>query len=145
MKRLWPFGAAVLIALSPFAAIHPVRVEGHSMEPGLRDGQRVWALRAWCAGAPARGQVWIVDGPGGPAIKRLLGLPGETVQEQGGDLWIGGARIPEPYVARVDASDGGPWPCGAGYLFLGDNRPRSEDGRVWGPLPRAALEGRVVF
>lgn len=145
MKRLGPYAAAVLIVAAPLAVVHPVQVRGRSMEPGLRDGQLVWTLRAWCAGAPRRGQVWVVEGPDGPVIKRLLGLPGEIVSERGGDLWIGGVRVKEPYVARVDARDGGPWPCGAGYLFLGDNRPVSEDGRAWGPLPLAALQGRVVF
>lgn len=144
MKRITLFGCAVLIALSPLAVIHPVTVEGHSMEPGLHNGQLVLALWPWCAGSPRRGQVWIVEGPEGPAIKRLIGLPGETVSERGGDLWIGGARLAEPYVARVDATDGGPWSCGSGYLFLGDNRPDSEDGRAWGPLNRAALQSRVV-
>ena len=145
MKRLWPYGLALLLALSPLAVLHPVRVEGHSMEPGLHDEQLVWTLRNWCAGPPRRGQVWIVQSPDGPAVKRIIGMPGETVSEKGGDIWIRGARLSEPYVARVDASDGGPWPCGTGYLVLGDNRPHSEDGRTWGPLGRDALQGRVVF
>lgn len=145
MRRLWPYGLGLLIALAPLAVLHPVRIEGHSMEPGLRDGQVAWAFRAWCAGAPARGQVWIVEGPQGPAVKRVLGLPGETLRERGGDLWVGSARLEEPYVARVDAMDGGPWPCGDGYLVLGDNRPDSEDGRVWGPLPKRALKDRILF
>jgi len=144
VKRLWPYGLGLLLALSPLAAVHPVRIEGRSREPGLRDGQFAWALRAWCAGTPERGQVWVVEGPDGPAVKRLLGLPGETLRERGGDLWIGDARLREPYVAHVDATDGGPWACGSGYLFLGDNRPRSEDGRAWGPLPRTALESRLL-
>lgn len=144
MKRLWPYGLALALALSPLAVVHPVKVDGHSMEPGLRDGQLVLALWPWCAGAPARGQVWIVAGPEGSAIKRIIGLPGETVSEQGGDLWIGGVRLREPYVGQVDATDGGPWLCGGGYLVMGDNRPRSEDGRDWGPLPGSALRGRVL-
>jgi signal peptidase I len=144
MKRLRLYGLAALIALSPLAALHPVRVDGHSMEPALRDGQIVWALRAWCAGPPRRGQMWVVDAPGGAAIKRLVGLPGESLRERGGDLWVGDARLSEPYVSRVDSTDGGPWLCREGYLFLGDNRPRSEDGRAWGPLSRAALQGRVL-
>ena len=115
------------------------------MEPGLHDGELVWALRSWCAGPPRRGQVWIVQSPDGAAVKRIIGMPGETVSEKGGDIWIGGARLSEHYVARVDESDGGPWSCGTGYLLLGDNRPQSEDGRDWGPLGGEALKGRVVF
>lgn len=145
MRRFWPYGLGLLIALSPLAVLHPVRIEGHSMEPGLRDGQLAWALRAWCAGTPARGQVWVVEGPDGSAVKRLLGLPGETLRERGGDLWIGATRLDEPYVARVDMTDGGPWSCGDGYLVLGDNRPHSEDGRAWGPLPKRALKDRILF
>lgn len=145
MKRLTIYGAALGIALSPLAVLHPVRVAGHSMEPGLRDGQLAWALWPWCAGAPTRGQIWIVNGPDGSAVKRIVGLPHETVSEKNGDLWIGDARMAEPYVAQVDASDSGPWRCGEGYLVIGDNRPRSEDGRAWGPLPLSALRGRVVF
>ena len=145
MKRLWPYGLALLIALSPLAILHPTTVEGHSMDPRFQDGEWVWVLRAWCAGAPARRQVWVVEGPNGPAIKRVIGLPGETVSEHNGDLWIGGARLLEPYVEHLDESDSGPWPCGEGYLVLGDNRPRSEDGRAWGPLSKNALLGRIVF
>ena len=144
MKRLWPYGLGLLIALSPLAVIHPEKVRGHSMEPAFSDGQMVLARWPWCSGKPARGEVWIVDGPNGPAIKRVIGLPGETVSEKNGDLWINGARLDEPYVAHVDATDGGPWPCGGGYLVLGDNRPRSEDGRAWGPLLLSALRGRVL-
>ncbi|HXC17290.1 MAG TPA: signal peptidase I [Holophagaceae bacterium] len=145
MKRFRPYGLALLIALSPLAVLHPVKVEGHSMEPGLHDGQLAVALWSWCAGTPQRGQVWIVEGPEGSAIKRVIGLPGETVSERGGDLWVGGARLREPYVGQVDASDGGAWSCRDGYLVLGDNRPHSEDGRAWGPLGREAFKGRVVF
>ncbi|HET6330644.1 MAG TPA: signal peptidase I [Holophagaceae bacterium] len=144
MRRFWPYGLAFALALSPLAVLHPVKVEGHSMEPGLRDRQLVFALWSWCAGPPQRGQVWIVEGPDGSAIKRVIGLPGETMSERGGDLWIDGARLREPYVGQVDASDGGPWSCGDGYIVLGDNRPRSEDGRTWGPLSRSALHGRVL-
>jgi len=145
MKPLRAYGLALLIALSPLAAIHPVKIEGQSMEPAFHDGQLAWALWPWCVGAPARGQVWIVEGPDGPAIKRVIGLPGETVSEKSGDLWIGGARLDEPYVVHVDATDGGPWSCNEGYLVLGDNRPRSVDGRAWGPLRGEAMRGRVVF
>lgn len=137
--------AAVALALAPLAVVHPVRVEGRSMEPALKDGQLAWVLRAWAAGAPTRGQVWLVAAPEGPALKRVVGLPGEVLAQVDGELWSPARRLEEPYVSASDRGGGGPWRCGPGqYLVLGDNRPDSRDGRVWGPLPAAAFEGRVL-
>ncbi len=139
----WVPLVALALALSPLAAIHPVRVSGSSMEPGLHDGDMVWALWAWCAGKPERGELWLVKGPEGISVKRAVGLPIERIEAKDGEIFVNGARLSEPYVKASDRSSGS-WACGDGYLMLGDNRPRSHDGRAWGPLPRAALQSRVV-
>lgn len=139
----WVPVAALALALSPLAAIHPVRVSGRSMEPALHDGDLVWALRSWCGGLPRRGQVWVVEGPEGASVKRVVGLPTDRLEAKDGDLFLNGHRLGEPYVERADALSGA-WECGGGYLVLGDNRPESHDGRAWGPLPRSALRARVV-
>ena len=144
MKRLVPFAAAAALALSPLAFVHPFHVHGRSMEPTLQDGELCWALWAWCAGAPTRGQVWVVAGPQGGAVKRVVGLPGEHLEEKEGQLWIAGRVLPEPYVLQGDRENAGPWDCGTGYFLAGDHRPQSQDSRTWGPLPRAALQGRVL-
>ena len=143
MRPLIPL-AALALALSPLAVVHPVRVSGHSMEPALADGGLCWALRAWASHAPRRGEVWVVDGPQGSSVKRVLGLPGDTVSWQGPDLWIHGQRLDEPWVLYPERTGEGQQSCGNGYLVLGDNRPDSQDGRSWGAVPRKALQGRIL-
>jgi signal peptidase I len=144
VKRLWPFAAAAALALSPLVFVHPVRIQGRSMEPALRDGELRWGWWSWCAGEPRRGQVWVVMGPDGEAVKRVVGLPGETLVEKEGELWLAGRVLPEPYVERGDREAGGPWDCGGGYFLAGDHRPASRDSRAWGPLPRGAFQARVI-
>jgi len=139
----WVPLAAVALALSPLAVIHPVQVAGASMEPALHDGELVWALWAWCAGNPKRGEFWLVKGPEGMSVKRAVGLPNEHIEAKDGEIFINGSRFPEPYVRNSDHVDGS-WVCRDSYLMLGDNRPQSHDGRAWGPLPKSALKGRVV-
>jgi len=142
--RPWIPLAALALALSPLAVVHPVRVTGRSMEPALRDGDLRWALRAWASHAPRRGEVWLVAGPLGSSVKRVMGLPGDTVEWQGPDLWINGHRVDEPWVVHPERSGEGRQTCGDGYLVLGDNRPESQDGRGWGPLPATAMRGRIL-
>ena len=142
--KAWVYAAALALALLPLAVVHPVQVKGRSMEPAFRNGDRAWALRAWAAGAPRRGQVWLVEGPEGPVLKRVVGLPGERLEQRRGDLWLQDRLLDEPYVRTTERGDGGPWDTGAGYLVLGDNRPESRDGRAWGSVARKALRSRVL-
>jgi signal peptidase I len=137
--------AALALALSPLLAVHPVTIQGRSMEPLLKGGQHRWVLRAWCAGRPAAREVWLVATPTGPAVKRIVALPGSRVELQDGHLRVDSQPIEEPYVVRGERASGGPWATGAGYFLLGDNRPDSHDSRAWGPVPAASLQGRVLW
>lgn len=141
--RLLP--AALALALSPLIFLHPVRISGHSMEPLLRDGDLRLALRAWCAGAPRPGQVWLAEAPSSPVVKRLVAGPGTQVEIRDGEVWLNGAYLPEPYVARTERASGGPWATGPGWFLMGDNREASQDSRTWGPVPAGALEARVLL
>lgn len=141
--RPWVPLAAAALALAPLAVVHPLRVQGRSMEPALREGELRWVLRAWAAGPPRRGQVWVVAGPEGSAVKRVVGLPGERIELADGDLRVGGRRVDPPAGARLERQDGA-WTCGGGWFLLGDNRPASRDSRAWGPLPGSAFEGRLL-
>ncbi len=142
--RPWIPFAALALALSPLLVLHPVRVTGHSMEPTLADGDLRWALRAWASPAPRQGEIWVVDGPQGPSIKRVLGLPGDVVVWRGPDLWINGRRQDEPWVVHPERGGVGQKACGDGYFVLGDNRPNSQDGRSWGTLPGSVMRGRIL-
>lgn len=142
--RPWILLAALALALSPLAVVHPVRVSGRSMEPALADGDLRWSLRAWASHAPRRGEVWVVEGPQGASVKRVLGLPGDAVAWRGPDLWVNGQRLDEPWVVHPERGGEGEQVCGLGYLVLGDNRPESQDGRRWGAVPPSALRGRVL-
>ena len=90
-------------------------------------------------------------GEGGIFIKRIVGLPGETVSEDGqGVISIDGKRLNEPYVsARARSLDtnfhGKQWTVPAGdYFVLGDNRSESCDSRLWGGVPKANIIGPMV-
>lgn len=142
--KLWIPFLSLGLALSPLAIVHPVRVQGCSMEPTLRNGQLCWILRSWAAGPPTRNQVWMVEAPDGPSLKRVLAIPGEGLEMREGDLFQAGRRLEEPYVHHPERHSAGPWEAKGGYLMLGDNRPESRDSRAWGPLPRKAFQGRVL-
>jgi signal peptidase I len=96
-------------------------------------------------GPPGRGEVWLLDGPDGPVIKRVVGLPGERLAQRNGEMQLNGQRLQEPFLQQFDQGDGGPWESGDGFLVLGDNRRESRDSRVWGPLPLAAFRGKVLL
>jgi signal peptidase I len=90
-------------------------------------------------------------GAGGRFVKRLIGLPGETVHEDAhGYLDVNGKRLNEPYVQAprrlADTTDfGKTWRVPAGdYFFVGDNRAQSCDSRMWGAVPAGNVIGVVV-
>jgi signal peptidase I len=82
-------------------------------------------------------------GAGGTFLKRIVGLPGETVRERDGALFADGREVDGRWVRPSGGS--GSWAVPAGHYFVaGDNRPLSCDSRVWGPVPRDHLIGEVA-
>jgi signal peptidase I len=85
-------------------------------------------------------------GAGGVFLKRVVGLPDETVSERRGEILIDGRKLDEPYVAQGRRDElSGTWRIPKGnYFLLGDNRSQSCDSREWGPVPRKNIVGEIV-
>ena len=79
-------------------------------------------------------------------IKRVIGLPGETLKITNGTTYINGQPLYEPYILEKPVNDYGPITIPQGYVFvMGDNRNNSDDSRVWGLLPIQNITGRTLF
>ena len=122
-------------------------VDGASMEPTFSTNERVIVDRlSLLLNGPARGDVVVLDSPRQDEllIKRVIGLPGETVTLRGGRVYINGALLEEPYVQEFCTypSCDGTWELGPDeYFVLGDNRSHSLDSHTFGPVPRSAIKG----
>ena len=125
-----------------------VRVDGFSMRPTLQDGEYILVSKlAYKLGMPQRGDIVVFVFPVNPAedlIKRVIGLPGDTISVQGGVLSINGVPKKEPYINAPPAYEG-TWYVKDGELFvLGDNRNDSRDSHQWGLLPIQNVIGKAV-
>ena len=143
----------VLLALVIFVALRffmqNFRIEGQSMEPTLHDGQFLIVDKiSYRLGQVQRGDIIIFDAPPSPGkdfIKRVIGLPGETVELRQGVVHINGQPLDEPYVFFPVTRSWGPQTVGEGvYFVMGDNRPSSNDSRMWGMLPGSEIIGRAL-
>jgi signal peptidase I len=158
-------GAVLLVLALKSYVITPYRIPSASMEPALhcarpgtgcqaRFSDRVLACRICLDfSAPSRGDIVVFQAPasavqecteGGTYVKRLIGLPGETVSERNGHVYVDGRPLAEPYVEFRD-HETRTWHVPKGqYFFIGDNRSNSCDSRRWGSVPRANLIGTVI-
>ena len=124
-------------------------VSGDCMQPHLYTGERVLANKLFYhLASPKRGDIVIFDYPKDLSqiyVKRVVGLPGETVAIQSGQVLINGKPLDEPY--RVYAAHGDMTAQiipRRQYFVMGDNRDVSDDSRYWGDLPRQDIIGRAV-
>ena len=128
------------------------RVDGVSMNPALQPGDLLIISRlAYFSNEPQRGDIIVFDfsgsNPDDYSLKRVVGLPGEEVTIEQGQLYIDGALLNEPYVADENRSSSeGQWfvPDDS-YFVLGDNRASSSDSRSWGFLERDAINGKAIY
>jgi signal peptidase I len=158
---------AIVLAIKQWV-VNPYRIPSSSMEPTLHcahsrasDGceahysDRVLANRfIYRFRSPERREIVVFNTPkaaqqmcgaSGTFVKRLIGLPGETVSERNGTVFVDGKKLDEPYIKadRRDAQSG-TWHVPRGeYFFMGDNRSQSCDSRRWGAVPRKSLIGEV--
>jgi signal peptidase I len=142
-------GVATRRTLAQLTGARAYLVPTASMAPTLRPGDRLEADDAGGAD-PKRGQVWVLQGPakvfpgGGTLVKRVVGLPGETVEVASGRVLIDGRPLAEPYLAAPPSYTMPPRTLGLDeYFVLGDNRNASNDSHLWGPAPRSSFLGRA--
>jgi signal peptidase I len=147
--------AAIIVFPVRFFVAQPFVVSGASMNPTFANGQYLIVDElTYHFASPQRGDVIVFRYPKDPTqffIKRIIGLPGETVQIKNGQVYIqkdNGDPQPlnEPYV--VNQGNGQDMTRALGpdeYFVMGDNRPESSDSRTWGILPRNEIIGHVFL
>lgn len=130
------------------AAVQNFRIEGYSMEPNFHDGQYLLVSKFdYVLRQPQRGDVIVFNAPQSPErdfIKRVIGLPGETVEVRAGKVFINGQPLQENYRLNPGSYSFGPQKVGDEQLFvLGDNRNHSSDSHSWGMLPLKDIIGKA--
>ncbi len=144
----------IVVPIRLFVA-QPFVVEGESMHPTFETGDYLIVDQlSYRLGDPKRGDVVVFRYPNNPSvfyIKRVIGLPGETVHIDKGQTSITKTdgtelMLDESYVVAEDATYDLDSTLGPNQFFvMGDNRPKSSDSRAWGPLPREDLMGRAYI
>jgi signal peptidase I len=156
-RAVWEFlhdlSVAVLFCffLITFVA-QAFRVQGTSMEPLLNDGERIVVNKFLYRFRPVeRGDVvvfWYPVDPSVSFIKRVVALPGDTIEIRSGRVVVNGVVEPEPYLSEGFRDDDN-YPATEvrkGYYFvLGDHRRSSNDSRSWGEVPERYIYGSAVF
>src|ERR1700741_5418023 len=153
--RIWTRDLAVALGLAIVVMIflyQPVKVEGTSMAPLLSDQERIFINNFVCRSEPIeRGDVivfWYPLDRSKSFIKRVIGLPGETIELRGGHLYVDGKLRPEVYIpaSYLDGSSYGPVSIpNDEYFVMGDHRDSSNDSRVFGSIGRRDIYGKAVF
>ena len=161
--------AAVVIALfTRLVLVQAYHIPSLSMAPTLEEGDRVIVNRlSYRFGEIERGQVVVFNKPpnqpsdANDLIKRVIALPGETIQFQDGEVYVDGLLVQEPYLAQVSSTRprsfsipgcaqevASPDSCTvpADYIFvMGDNRAGSQDSRTFGPISIDTVVGRAFL
>ena len=151
---------SVLIAIVLILFIYqPVKVEGTSMMPTLANDERIFINKftfTFGLGDVHRGDTVVFYYPGDPShdksyIKRVIGLPGDRIRIEDGQVFVNGKALAEEYVAPENRDhftwrDGQEIPVPPDdYFVLGDHRNSSSDSRAWGYVPKADIYGKAVF
>jgi signal peptidase I len=148
------FGLIVIAIVYPIRTFvaQPFIVSGDSMLPTFTNGEYLIIDElSYHFRTPVRGEVVVFRYPQDPSkffIKRVIGLPGETVSVQNGRVSVvrNGLEVvlDEPYISRPGPINTS-YDLGPGqYFVMGDNRPSSLDSRTWGPLDESLIKGRVL-
>ncbi len=146
----------IFFVIQTFVA-QPYRVEQQSMEHTLEPDQYVLVDKLTPRiDAYSRGDIvvfeppeaWVQGGPKTPFIKRVIGLPGETIEIKSGAVWVDGNRLDESYTfdhqPTVATEEPARWVIPQGQIFvMGDHRQASADSRAFGPIEESTVIGRA--
>lgn len=144
--------AVVVCVLLITYVVQAFKVQGTSMSPELADGERILVnkllYRFWDIHRDDVVVFWYPEDPDLSFIKRVIGLPGETVEIRSGTVYVDGKRLEEDYVSTANA-DHRSFPAltirPGHYFVLGDNRKGSNDSRSWGLVPQKYIYGKAVL
>lgn len=156
LRELIEFILIATIIVVPFRIFiaQPYIVNGASMDPTFKTGQYLIVDQlSYHFEKPKRGSVIIFKYPLDTSfyfIKRVIGLPGETVTIKNGDVTItepDGTTFPlhEDYITMPKSENFTTTLVGGDYFVMGDNRLGSADSRIWGPVPEADIVGRPIL
>lgn len=159
---IWEVAKVVIISLAIILPIRyylaqPFFVKGASMEPSFEDGDYLIIDEiSYRLSQPQRGDVIVFRYPYDPSqffIKRIVGLPGETVRIKNNEVIIYNKQNPKGFILKEDYLSSSQKTLGDmekklddnDYFVLGDNRLESSDSRIWGPVNKSFIIGRAVL
>lgn len=141
---------SLIIFLLMRQVVQNYRIESHSMEPNFVEGQFILVNKlAYVLGEPSRGDVLVFHNPNNGKedyIKRIVALPGDTLEIKEQSIYINGELLDEPFIThKIQANNlRGPEVIEPGNLFvMGDNRPNSSDSRSFGQLSQDLVVGKA--
>ena len=139
----------LLIAISFLvvnALIGRFRIEQVSMQPNLHEGEYVLVDKvSYALRTPARGEIVVFEKTGqADLIKRIIGLPGETIEVRDGRVYVNNVPLDEPYISGpIDKPVPAQIVEAGRYFVMGDNRNNSSDSRLFGSIAAANIVGRA--
>lgn len=155
IQTLVVFGA--IFALIYLFIAQPHKVSGSSMFPTFHDGDYILTDKvSYKVGEPSRGDVIVLKNPNDESqdfIKRIIGMPGDTIELKQGYIYLDGQRLTEIYLPQETSTAGGRFltensliKVGTNqYFVIGDNRDHSSDSREWGTVPKEKIIGKTFF
>lgn len=152
MKFLRDFIAPILVGLIVFAlfqaTVGSFKVYGSSMLPTIEEGDHIMVSKAsYFFGEPQRGDIIVLRSPKNPnsdLIKRVIALPGDTVEIKDDTVFVNGAALVEPYTLEPPHYLMLPEEISSGqYFVLGDNRNNSSDSHRGWTVPRENIIGKA--
>jgi signal peptidase I len=140
----------ILIFLAIHFTVQNYQISGPSMQNTLHNNQFVLVNKvAYLFHSPERGDVIVLHEPDQPTrdlIKRIIGLPGDTIKLDGSNVWVNGTELNEPYITQKYNPGANTLTVPANqYFVMGDNRPVSEDSRYFGFVPKDYIVGKAIL